>query len=183
MGGALRSVFCEDVACAVEDFLFSRHFRHRGLPSSDDLYRTGYMLYNCVLEDDYDGIVYILVTFPHSCWYGSNSRLVFGSIQSAHSLNLLLSFGLPSGPDPVGVHQAFLYHAACGRTSLVQHFWQKLTIPRDVLDKVIAELRGTGPASFLCAFHMTRAREFCEEEGCVARRQCLTFLEGCRRQY
>ena len=181
MGGALRSVFCEDTACAVEDFLFSRHLCHRGLPSSNDLDRTGYILHNCVLEEDYDGIVYILVTFPHSYWSGSS--LVFCAIQSAHSLNLLLSFGLPSGPDPVTVHLAFLYHAVCGRTSLVQHFWQKLTIPRDVLDNTIAELRGTGPASFLCDYHMTRARHLCEEEVCVARRQCLAFLEGCRRQF
>ena len=130
VGVEIRKFLYEDIACLVEDFLFSR---------------TSWCCYNCMakrclLEDDFDGVTYIFHFHVRPFHYAATFLELdfFRSALSVNALAWLCSFG----PPTLSVLISTFLCAACeGRVDLIQFLCQTLTVPRELVELAVGELR------------------------------------------
>ena len=129
VGFELRKFVYEDVACLVEDFLFSRKL------CCDD-----HMLFQCLREDDFDGVTYMLHVYVQPFHYAGTDfeQRLFSSALSVNMLAWLWSIAPPT------LHvllSTFLCCACEGRGDLLQFMCQTSTVPKGLLEFTLTELR------------------------------------------
>ena len=121
IGTQLRELFGEDIACTIEDFLYTRHY---------------WSLETCLLEDDYDGVWDFLTREQTFSLRHLHVRLLYYT-RSVLMLNLLLDSLNPTFSKK---ERAIVFYASHGRAELLQFLLDKYKIPDCSLDKAVYEI-------------------------------------------
>ena len=127
MGGLLRANLGSDVVCTLENFLFSRD-ASRGF---------GHMLEECVREEDFDGIIFLLSGRFVLSSERFLSMQVFRAVRSTFILKLILSFGLP---HDCAYMTSIMFYCIHGQPTLLEYFCTSLNVPKFMLNIAHEEL-------------------------------------------
>ena len=115
IGPQLRELFSEDIACTIEDFLYTRQY---------------WTLETCVQDDDFDGVQAFSIRAPHFSILRSHDRLLRYA-RSTLMLNFLLNWLHPTYWE---VERAVIFHAHHGRPELLRLLLSKYQVEKPGLE-------------------------------------------------
>ena len=186
VGSVVRVYLPEDLACVVEDFLFSRK---SGIYSQQPTFMR-VLLVDSVREDDFDALLFTFCMYLNHapCPHLATERGAFRAVRSAHALNMLLSLGDPASET---VRDVIMFYALRGRVDFLRAVCGVWKVPRSVLGMTIFELRyserfelsvlPSEDRSFsYCELHLAHDSPYAGEVLRSKRRQARTFLESYR---